>query len=161
MGAAVSTERERLSFIAERLADIPDEELTEAGLLIDDLAKFYASLNVKFKQEALNRMNAVEASLLVTAHGIAEKVPGKPTYLWDFDMLAAFVRPLVTPEMWAELVEEVPPPPPQPVTYKANTTRLKSLAKKLGADKGEQILACLTTLDGTPSVRFRPVEGAK
>jgi hypothetical protein len=77
------------------------------------------------------------------------------SYRWDIDILKREVEQRLPRKQWEALVQEFPPPPPQPV-YKVETKRLLTLAKKRGPqDEVAQAILRAATIDERAKLVFK------
>lgn len=123
--------RERMERYRKVMGDLPDERLAEVAAMASEDAAFYKGLADAANGEALRRMAARGASLLVTGAWMGEKRATR-SYVWDVEMLRDNVQPNVPPEMWDDVCQIVPPPPPPPPRVEISTQKMLALGRKLG-----------------------------
>ncbi|MGE3704792.1 MAG: hypothetical protein AB7I13_05935 [Vicinamibacterales bacterium] len=149
---------ERLEALTlEDLAELDDSILVDAGAQAKGIHERWAKVRGRIDGELIRRMQGNDARLAV---GLAADATLEQTrsYTWDVPRLSELARPLMTPALWDQYVEVVPPKPPTP-TYKVNTRGLLGFASKIGR-AGDVIHECYTVEASSPKVRYAEKEAA-
>ncbi len=109
------------------LIDLSTTDLIELARAVNEKADETRKDWYRVKGELERRMEEAGATML-EGDGATAELQTTPKYAWDDDILLSEVKPHLRPSDWEYAVVEGEPRP----VLKAQTVRLKSLAKKLG-----------------------------
>jgi hypothetical protein len=138
------------------LADLQDEDLVDLYESIREKRTEIAKDLRMVEGALLGRMDERNGDAVYSGNVVVERTVTR-SYNWDIAELQRNVMPHIPRAQWDALVHEYAPLPPKP-TYKVETNRLLTLAKKRGTeDEVAKAILRAAVVDEQPKLVFKEI----
>lgn len=150
-------EKSMLQRVLDRIQDIPDADLADAGELAGEMAEFYQTFNRACQRELLRRMHVAGRRFLVTDKWLCEReASSEYDYAENGRQIRDVLVSILGPAQANEYVKHIPPQT-VPERWKVDTRKVLGLLNKVAPDEADAIRSTFTVIEKNPKVRFKPI----